>query len=252
MKNILKIDISTYLILLLYLISGSFKEIIILYIIIIIHELGHLLFIKIFNKEILEIKIYPFGGITKYNSLINHNIKEELLISIGGIINQLLLILIYTILFKINIINNYTYNLFNKLNISLLIFNMLPIIGLDGEKIIHLLLELILPYKKVNNISIIISLITIIIFIIKCITLKINIIFVLSFLLYKIVYFIKNKKYIENKFILERYLYNMNYNKIKYINNIDNMYQEKYHFLNNINEKKYLESKYSNYEYNML
>ena len=246
MKNIIKIDISTYLIILLYLISGCFKEVLVLYLIIIIHELGHLFFLKIYNKKVLEIKIYPFGGITKYNSLINHNIKEEFLISVAGILNQLLLIIIYNILFNFNLINNYTYLLFNKLNISLLIFNLLPIIGLDGEKIIHLLLELFIPFVKVNNISIIISLITLIVFIINSIALKINIIFVLSFLLYKIIYFIKNKKYLENKFFLERYLYDIPYRKIVYLkdNNIDKMYQERFHFFDFINEKKFLESKY--------
>ena len=249
MKNIIKIDLSTYFIFLLYLISGNFKEVIILYTIIFIHELGHLFFIKLFNKDILEIKIYSFGGITKYNSLVNHNIKEELLIAISGIINQILIIIIYRLLFRFNIINNYTYLLFNRLNMSLLLFNLLPIIGLDGEKIIHLLLEFFIPYIKVNNISITISLIALILFIINSIKLKINIIFVLSFLLYKIIYFIKNRKYLENKFFLERYLYDIPYKRVVFIHNsnINNMYQERFHFLNFINEKKYLESKYSNY-----
>lgn len=248
MKNIIKIDISTYIIILLYLLSGNFKEVIILYLIIIIHELGHLFFLKIFNKEVLEIKIYPFGGITRYNSLINHNIKEELLISLGGIINQIILIIIYYLLYKIGLINNFTYYLFNKLNISLLLFNLLPIIGLDGEKIIHLLLEIFIPYVKVNITSIIISVIVLFIFIINSIMIKINIIFVISFLLYRLIYFINNIKYLENKFYLERYIYNFNYKNIKYINNynIKNMYQDKFHFFNNINERKILKLKYSN------
>ena len=254
MKNIIKIDISTYFIILLYLISGNYKEVLILYFIIIIHELGHLFFIKLFNKKIIEIKIYPFGGITKYNSLVNHNIKQELLIALSGVFNQIIIILIYNLLFKINIINLYTYNIFNRLNISLLIFNLLPIIGLDGEKIIHLILELFIPYVKANNISIIISLISLLLLIINSISLKINIIFVLSFLLYKLIYFIKNKKYIENKFFLERYIYDIPYRKIIYYNdyNINNMYQEKYHFFNYVNEKKYLGTKYRNCKYNML
>lgn len=248
MKNIIKIDLTTYFVFLLYLISGCFKEVLILYLIIIIHELGHVFFIKVFNKKIIEIKLYPFGGITKYYSLVNHNIKNELLISIGGILNQLLLILVFNILFKINVINNYTYFTFSKLNISLLIFNILPIIGLDGEKILHLLLELFIPYIKVNNISIIVSLITLIIFIIKSIAFKINIILVLSFLIYKVIYFVNNKKYLENKFFLERYLYDLSYKKVVYFkkNCLSNMYQERFHFFNYINEKNILKTKYRN------
>ena len=245
MKNIIKFDISFYFIIILSFLSGNFKDILLLYFIIIIHELGHLLFIKLFNKKIIEIKLYPFGGITKYNTLVNHKIYEELLISFGGILFQLLLFSIFYILFKFNLINNYTYTLFIKNNISLIIFNILPIIGLDGEKIIHLILELFIPYKRVNNIVIIISIITFIILIIISFNYKINSIFVSCFLGYKIYYFIINKKYLENKFCLERYIYDIPYTKIKYINgNLGGMYQEAYHFINHKKEYVYLKEKY--------
>ena len=145
---------------------------------------------------------------------------------------------------KNNIINNYTYELFNNNNISLIIFNIIPIIGLDGEKILHLLLEFILPYKKVNIISIIISIISFITLIIISFNYKINTIFVTCFLGYKIYYFIINKKYLENKFYLERYIYDIAYDKIRYITNINNMYQDTYHFLNYKKEYDYLKEKY--------
>ena len=249
MKNIIKIDISLYIIVFLSLLAGNFKEIIILNIIIFIHEIGHIYWLKYFNKEIIEVKFYIFGGITKYNSLVNHKIKEELLIASSGIINQLILFLFFYVLYRYNIINNYTYDLFMRLNISLIIFNILPIIGLDGEKILHLLLELFIPYKKVNNISIIISIISLVFLIINSISLKFNIIFVLSFLLYKILFFIRNKKYLENKFLLERYLYDIPYNRIKYLknNNLNNLYQDTYHFLKFKKEYKCLKEWFQNY-----
>ena len=77
MKNILKIDNTTYLIILLSFLCGQFKNIIILYLIIIFHEFGHYLFIKKYQHKIINITIYPFGGITKYQTLLNHNLKEE-------------------------------------------------------------------------------------------------------------------------------------------------------------------------------
>ena len=254
MKNILKIDYSTYIIIILYLLSGNFKEIIILYLIIFIHELGHLFFLKKYHKKIENIIFYPFGGITKYQSFVNHNLKEELLISCGGIINQILLFIIFFGLFKLTLINQYTYNIFSKNNIALLIFNLLPIIGLDGEKILRIILENFISYVKVNTLIIIISFITLVLFIIKSISLKFNIIFILSFLIYKIIYFIRNRKYLENKFLLERYLYDLKYSKIKYLNNNDlkNMYQDTYHFFNYVNECTVLNKKYRNEYQNMI
>ncbi len=244
--KIIKFDISFYIVLLLSFLCGYFKSILILYLIIIIHELGHIFFIRLFSKEIISIKIYAFGGISKYNSMVNHNIFSELLISLGGILNQLLLFIIFYVLYKYKFVSNNTYSLFISNNISLIIFNLIPIIGLDGEKIIHLLLEYICPYKLVNRIMVVISIISLIIFIINCINFKINILYIIVFLLYRLINYIKSIKYIENKFYLERYLYDINYRNIKYLkgNNISNMYQDTYHFFNNKSEYQILKKKF--------
>jgi len=119
-------------------------------------------------------------------------------------------------------------------------------IGLDGEKIIHLLLEYIYPYKLVNKIMLVISIISLFLFIINCINLKINIIYIIVFLLYRLISYIKSIKYIENKFYLERYLYNISYRNIKYLNSndISNMYQDTYHFFNNKSEYSVLKKKF--------
>ena len=226
---------------------SNFKNIILLYLIIFVHELGHIFFIKLFNKELISIKFYSFGGLSKYITKVNHNILEELLIAIGGILNQLILFIIFKVLYKYSLINSYTYNLFINNNISLIIFNLMPMIGLDGEKIIHLLLEYFIPFVIVNKIMIIISLISLIIFVIISFNYKINIIFIIVFIIYNLIKYIKDIKYINNKFYLERYLYDIPYNDIKYINsdNLKYMYQQKYHFFNHIKEYEYLKKKYN-------
>ena len=246
MKHI-KFDITTYIIILLSILSGYFKDIIILYFIIIIHELGHIIYLSIFNKEIISVVIYPFGGITKYNSLINHDIFSELLIAFGGIFNQLLLYILVYIIYKYNIISINTYNIFIKYNNYLILFNLIPLLGLDGYKIVNLLLEYIMPFKLARNISFLISIITLLIFIIKTINLKVNILFILSFIIYNTINYLKNKKDIENKFYIERIIYDIPFKKIKYLKSINknNMYQEKYHFFNNIKEYDYLKKYYN-------
>ena len=245
--KIIKFDVSFYLLVLLSFLCGKFKNIIILYLIIFIHEFGHIFFIKYFNKEIISIKFYAFGGITNYYSLVNHKILEELLISIGGILFQLLLFIIILFFFKMNLINSYTYELFVNNNITLLLFNIIPMIGLDGEKIIHLILEYFIPFSSVSRIMIVVSLISIVIFIISSITLRINSIYIYVFLIYKLIKYINNYKYINNKFYLERYLYNIPFSRIVYLNNsnINNMFQDRYHFFNNVKEYDLLRKKYN-------
>jgi stage IV sporulation protein FB len=247
MKNILKIDNTTYLLVLLSMFCGQFKDVIVIYVIIIFHELGHYLLIKKYHKKIINITIYPFGGITKYESLLNHNLKEEFLISLGGIFNQLLLFFMFMFLFKYHFINIYTYQLGMKYNTYLLIFNLLPIIPLDGSKALNIILENFFSYHLSNVLIIIISIINLSLFLIMTITFKVNNLIMISFLIYQLVYFIKNQKYLNDKFVLERYLYNIPYHKIKYLNNYNNksFYQDTYHYFNYVSENTILNKYYN-------
>ena len=242
MKTILKIDLTTYLIIVLSLFCARFKDVIILFIILVYHELGHLYWLKRYNKEVLNITIYPFGGITKYNSLVNHNIKEEILISLGGIINQIILYLPLIIIYNLKLINFYTYDMFLTYNTLLIFFNLLPIIPLDGSKLFNLLLELFLPYHLSNKIIIVTSIITLLIMLTITLNLKINTLIILSFLIYQLILFIKNVKYLENQFILEKYLYHLPYRKIRYLKkyNKNKFYQSTYHYFNYVPETKIL------------
>ena len=242
MKTILKIDLTTYLIIVLSLFCARFKDVIILFIILVYHELGHLYWLKRYNKEVLNITIYPFGGITKYNSLVNHNIKEEILISLGGIINQIILYLPLIIIYNLKLINFYTYDMFLTYNTLLIFFNLLPIIPLDGSKFFNLLLELFLPYHLSNKIIIVTSIITLLIMLTITLNLKINTLIILSFLIYQLILFIKNVKYLENQFILEKYLYHLPYRKIRYLKkyNKNKFYQSTYHYFNYVPETKIL------------
>ena len=248
--KIIKFDISLYIIILLSLISAQFKNIIILFTIIIIHELGHILWLKIFNKKVISIKIYPFGGITLYEDLLNHNLFKELIISLGGIINQLILIIIFNLLYKYNLISLYTFNIFNNYNYCLILFNLLPIIPLDGSKIFNTMINYFISYYKSITISIILSFITLIFFIIYLFSYKINNYIILGFLIYGIIKYIIDIKYLKNKFILERYLYNLPYKKIEYneLYNANKLKIEKYHFFNHKSEKKILTKIFTDYE----
>ena len=74
MKNILtKIYIHpfTYIVLLISLVTGLFKELITFLFIIIIHEIGHIITSIAFKWKIDKISIMPFGCITIFSELIN-------------------------------------------------------------------------------------------------------------------------------------------------------------------------------------
>ena len=69
----------TYIIIALsFILTGYFSNLIVFTSIIIIHELGHFVVAKILKLNPDKIVIYPFGGITKMNNLINTEISKEL------------------------------------------------------------------------------------------------------------------------------------------------------------------------------
>ena len=198
----------------------------------------------ILGIKINEIYIYPLGGISKFNMDLNISINKELLILINGPIFQHLAYLLLLMLMptKNELISTYHY--------SILMFNLLPIYPLDGGKLVKLLLNKIISYKRSLKLLIYLSyLVTIVLFII---TKKNIIIFIMISLLLILITKEKNKiDYIYNKYLLERYLNNYNFKSNKIINSINNLYRDKKHLIYKNNkyvlEKEYLEKIYKNY-----
>ena len=227
----IKVSKYTYIIVLLALITGQIKELLGLFIIILSHEFGHYFMSKIFKWNIDKIYLYPFGGLIKYNEKIDKPFKEELLIAISGPLFQLIIYFLFFLLHKKYIINDYFFNIIKNYNYSILLFNLIPIIPLDGSKILNILLNRIISFRKSYILLNIISIILLIIFIFKS---DISLIIVILFLIYKIYLNIKNKNYIFNRFILEKYLYPDDYKDIYIIKNIKDMKRNKKHIINNM------------------
>ena len=125
MKNtLIKIDISTYLFILLAFLAGYIKSILLIYLIVIIHEFGHFFFFKIFKINVIKMVIYPFGGITIVDKKIHERIYKTIICSLGGLIFQIFLFFIFLFLLKYNFINNYTFTLFKTYNLTLFLFKI--------------------------------------------------------------------------------------------------------------------------------
>lgn len=233
-----------------FIITGHVKDLLVFTSIIIFHELGHYLMAKINKVKVKKITIYPFGGITTLDTLINININRELLIAMGGILSQSIYMIIIIILYKYGFVREYIYNLYTRYNNSILYFNLLPIVSLDGFKILNLTLSKIFPFDISNKLSLGISFITLIlILIVNYYTFNYTLLLVLSVLIINIVNYYKDLNYIFNKFLVERYLYNLSYSKEKIVNNKKKMYKDYRHIFKNGNkyltEKKYLYDKYN-------
>lgn len=198
---------------------------------------------KILLVEVDKIYLYPLGGISKFFLPLNSSFLKEFLILISGPLFQELakLFLIIIIPDQKDLIISYHY--------GILLFNLLPVYPLDGGKIIQLFFSTIIPFEKSLKVSIIISYMTISIYFILNITnIRINVLIITSFLLYKVIMEQKQIKYIYEKFILERYLNNYNFKDSKLITKYNNFYKNKRHLIKEDNiyyiEKEYLDKKY--------
>ncbi len=214
----IKINIFTYLYLLLSLFCGFFKNIIIIFFIIFIHELGHLFFIKIFRYPVKKITIFPFGCLVHINQKINIPIINSLLIAWGGIISQLLLILIVSI--NRSLFSDY-YNLFIMYNFAIIIFNLLPIYPLDGHKILNCILNYFFSYAKSLKISFYISLFGITLMLLYTFWSNNRNYLVIIFVTSEVITMIKNNHLMLNKFYMERLSDDYFYNKISYMKKLN-------------------------------
>ena len=240
----------TYMLILTSLVTGFIKNILLILCIVIVHEFGHILMIHHFEYEIEKVEIFPFGGITKVNKPINTPLKKEIWIALGGVLFQFLLFLVFYLLFQNGFIRESTYYLFQNYNKTILVFNLLPIVPLDGSILCHSLLEYIWPYQKAYNIYLFISFLSFLLFGFFHTINGLNNYMILTFLLFKIYDAYKKRKYYENKFLLERYLYELPYTKIESHSfpNISKLKKDTLHFFwkqdRYLHEKEFLKNIY--------
>ena len=222
--------------LLIIILTGNFNYFIPYFLLLLIHELGHAITGILLGYKLEKIVFYPLGGVSIFNLPINIPIKKELLILIMGPIMQ---IVGYVFLFNF-------YSFIKTYHYTLLIFNLLPIYPLDGGRIINLLFNYKINYLISFNIIYIISLIMLFgLLIINIFHFNLNLLLMIVILFLKLIKDYKNRYHYYNRFLLERYLNNYQFKKIKYINNIKCFYKDRKHFINYVSEKNYLK-KYFN------
>lgn len=223
MKIISKIKIHplSYIIALIFFLMGKFRQYIIFMIIILVHELGHIMAGLLFKWNIDQVLVLPFGCLTKFKECINRPIKEEFIISIMGVIFQLMFV------YRLNIFYN---------NI-IIVFNLLPIYPLDGYKILNLIFNKISNFKLSYLISIYISYIITVVILFLIIVKKDFIGFIIFLpLLLQLNKEYQNKDNVIHKFYLERYLYHFKFKKRKIIHRVTEMKKDYIHIIRNSNK----------------
>ena len=220
MKIIFKVSIFTYIYAVLMIFMGYINVLILTAVVLLIHELGHILFIKFFGYKIKRISLYPCGAIIDTDITINVPSSKLFFISIAGVMMQILLEIV-----TFNW-NGYNIELLHRINHFVILFNLFPIYPLDGYKIILSILENLGKYKLVVKITYGISFTALLILFF----LSKNILMFVLLYVFNINYILIHPYYY-HKFLLERFLYPYRWKHSKKTKCLKDMYKTRNNYI---------------------
>lgn len=129
--------------------TGYFIEIITLFGIVLMHELGHLFMARTFGWRILEVKLLPFGGVVEVEDAGGVPALEEACVAIAGPLQNLWMALAAWGCGKLGLWESSWAMYVCQANIMIGLFNLLPIHPLDGGRLLQAALSRLMNYYKV-------------------------------------------------------------------------------------------------------
>ncbi|MFB5664145.1 site-2 protease family protein [Alteribacillus sp. HJP-4] len=151
--RLIKIHPLFWLVCALSLFTSYFYEMLMLFSIVFLHELGHYVAARSFQWRIEHIKILPFGGVMETKEHGSRPAAEEALVAIAGPAVHVPLCLLSFLLLQTPWWSNADHESFFYCNLLLFCFNLLPVWPLDGGKLLLCLYSLMLPFKQAQKYS---------------------------------------------------------------------------------------------------
>lgn len=128
--------------------TGFFLELLVLFGIVIIHELGHIAAASSFGWRIREVQLLPFGGVAVVDQYGVVPAREEMIVALAGPLQNGLMIIAALLLESIGVWEAQWTTYFVQANMMIGLFNLLPVLPLDGGKVLHALFSMLMPYYR--------------------------------------------------------------------------------------------------------
>ncbi|HEY0829172.1 MAG TPA: M50 family metallopeptidase [Bacilli bacterium] len=128
--------------------TGFFSELMTLFGIVVIHEIGHVAAAKSFGWRVKEVQLLPFGGVVVVDDQGSVNAWQEMVVALAGPLQNALMVGLAYLLVWCGIWEQDWAVYFIKANLIIGLFNLFPLLPLDGGKIMQSLLSLLLSYHR--------------------------------------------------------------------------------------------------------
>lgn len=128
-----------WLILLAYGVLGLFTQALLLFMLVIGHEMAHLLTAKAYGFQVKGLELYPFGGAAQCEDLFEGRKLEESMMALAGPVFNLILLFGAQALRWEGIWTGSLAENFVQFNFWLAVFNLTPVLPLDGGRVLRAL-----------------------------------------------------------------------------------------------------------------
>lgn len=128
--------------------TGQFFELLTLFSIVIMHELGHIFAALAVGWRVQSMELLPFGGVAKVDEWGTTKAEDEMIVALAGPFINGVMILVGILLHWLGVWDEGWTRFFVEANAWIACFNLLPIWPLDGGKILQALLSKWLPYYR--------------------------------------------------------------------------------------------------------
>ncbi len=116
------------------------------------HELAHIFTAKAFRLAVPEVEITPFGGVAHMEDISQATPMQQFLVSAAGPLMSWLCCLVCAGLLQLQWVSLYQIEGFLRWNLLLLCFNLLPVLPLDGGRMLQAVLTPLIGWQKAMRI----------------------------------------------------------------------------------------------------